>query len=177
MHPFRLFLLSGLAALCSAHSCRVDKPDPAPTDTQTGANTFSCVVDGRQWIGAERDLGGGVSFPTVNASLRNGYLLIRSQRALGSGGGQLKLTIKQPSGTGTYPVTSDYATDVLYIDDNATGTSYRVVAPQTGTITVTRLDTVARVVSGTFTGSVSTTGGSATYTHAITDGRFDARLN
>lgn len=180
MRASHFLFLAGITLLSSAHSCRVDKPDPAPSATQTGAGTFACKVDGREWTGAERFNSTG-NLPAVAASWAGGTLEIRSQRALSSGGGYLNLHLESVNGPGTYPVTVPQQGTgpmvlLTYTDDNATGTVYNVAAPHSGTITITRFDTNAHVVSGTFEGTVVSPGPNPA-SHQLTEGRFDAKLD
>ncbi len=44
------FSLSGIFASCKKESTPQDELSKLPPATQTGANTFSCLVNGKAWV-------------------------------------------------------------------------------------------------------------------------------
>ena len=200
-----VFLLSALLGLPQCMSEAVGPLDKMPDATQTGAGTAGCRVDGQLWV-ARRD---GIQFggPTIPAASA-------SWRKVGNGTHPLSLlfgknTDEDRDNPQNQTRVQLYVPDILrpgtfVFDQTATpyfglnptghaGFTFGRPSPDQdfftgpqhlGRIVVTRLDTVSRVVSGTFeftagefsaglTGGTPMPGGK---TVRITEGRFDCRF-
>lgn len=159
-------------------------PDPAkpedqlPPAIQTGAGTFGCLIDGQPWTPKGR-----VGTPNFTLDYDPGY----------AGGALQVKTYRYPSGSilqgltfgaanvtrvGTYVFTNVGDNGVSYFDgskkapciriDNSNPNTY-----QSGSLTLTRFDLSARVISGTFSFKLYQPGCD---TLKITQGRFDYTL-
>lgn len=180
--PVRLLPFALSLALLS---CEKDPLAQLPDMTQQGKNTAGFLLDGEPWLpegkyltSTNKGVNGywrgkstiGLSFVQVNTSKgRDSGLEIRI------------VGIRQP---GTYSLGQDpqlalgerrqgYAS--FYIQQPAPAVSYYTGPTAPGTVTITRLDTVKRIASGTFDVMLLEDGG--TRTVQITQGRFDVRLS
>ena len=175
----KAFLLLPLALLLG---CKKNEPAPAdqlPPATQTGANTFGCLLNGQPWMPK-----GYYSRPNFIVTYDPGYdggsLQVRTYRYPDDsspgqyiifGGGQ----IAKP---GTYPFVLKGNREAFFIDlgqpapckefEEAPDLTYR-----TGTLTVTRLDLAQGVIAGTFAFTLYKLGCD---TIKVTQGRFDKKL-
>ncbi|MBC6700473.1 hypothetical protein [Hymenobacter sp. BT190] len=179
----RLLLYSAFLLLTQCSKCKDNDPSPEaqlPPATQTGANTFGCLVNGELFTPAGR-VGGtpNLSFeydPTFNG----GRLVVDAYRA-DNGQQQAILLISQPiTGTGTYSfnLPGPAAAQLSYRDSRLPDLcraiySERDFTYRRGTLTITRLDYAAGIVSGTFDVKFVATGGCDTI--RLTNGRFDVR--
>ena len=147
--------------------CHKDEGSPLPKATQTGENTFGCLVDGKafgplppQGITSSRR-------KPLEASLYRTDLLISAR-----GNGGVDFALRNAFQPGTYPIretnSASYGRYAFGSDD------YYTDGAHTGTVTLTRMDTVAKVASGTF--QFTALNYQSGKTVAITEGRFDVRL-
>ena len=171
------WLLAGFALIFS--SCK--KEDPLPAATRSGANTFGCKVNGKNWI---PDGGGGFSgikavegsigHSPVNPSVYN--VLIRTYR---SDKTKIDLYLYNVKGPGNYSLNSEV---IIWPGQTEPKKNYAAYYPNpseayvtdsnyNGTITITHADTIGLVVSGTFEFSVYDSDQNQTF--RITDGRLD----
>lgn len=181
----RVLRLLVLLPLMGMTRCALEPAPPftLPAPTAEGANTMGLVVDGRTWRSFDGEYGGGI----------DGNLHGRYDHASGrfeleawlrakdiSEWFNLELdSLRQP---GTYATTyrpesgaalrSTRALTFLASDAAEPYSSQE--RGSTGSITITRLDTVQRIVSGTFSGNLIRTG-TRTKSVSIADGRFDLR--
>lgn len=194
-----LFLLMPLLLNCKGNADKVlndlfPPPPPVqmPPETQTGANTFGCRVNGQVWEAKN----GPTSFVGNQYSPNAQYFrrelnLFAFRRAQVSGPvTAFYLTVPRVLGPGVYPLgrstrplggyallsSLPYPSVLPYITDSL----------HTGILTITRLDTsgVRRFVAGRFelrAGPTANSGGNVPApTPAevqITEGRFDVELN
>ena len=182
------FLFLGLAALLTASSCKKDDTDPngLPSATQEGKNTGGFLLNGQPWLPKASAVG---NYPyTVSAiygpfsfrAHRLSISMFRYQDANNSQEITLYLAgVRQP---GIYHLNQDINT-VVISSPRPSYASYRVISGvrnfYTGTsahgqVIITRLDTVARVVSGTFEANLKEDGGPDSF--SITQGRFDCKF-
>lgn len=182
MKPVKCFLIcSFLIFACSRESV---EPEFALTPaTQTGANTVSFMVDGRGWqpYGRTCATGGWCVEPLnvyynpkrgqfqINAFLttskRSEYFSLECDSLFKSGAFVLSQgTINRLSNGGLY-----YAGQRLPGDP-----SYKTFDSTSTHITITRLDTVAHIISGVFDGYLLETTSQVKAVN-ITDGRFDVK--
>ena len=158
--------------------------DQLPAATQTGANTFGCLVDGVAFLPGGNILGGGnlqcnymfvnKAYSVVIRGTNNGKNLksVSVQTdSLAIVEGQsyiLKTRIKgNASGTYFFGYETSAGNQILnqYLTNGITAS---------GLLTITHLDTYNQIMSGTFWfTSIESNGDSA----KITDGRFDMHFN
>ena len=182
-----------LAAVLSLTQCQKNGgyPDyPMPPVTQTGANTAGCYVDGHLWVANYYAPPVGSTSTPVGATWRNhhqkgpsiqvGMIKTIADESDVHNDTDISLTVAGVDRPGTYVL--DQAPAYPGFPFNSAGSFFFtqkspvqkfVTGPGfTGKVVVTRLDTVARVVSGTFefTGRQDATGA----TVRVTGGQFDA---
>ena len=177
---------------------------PMPAATQTGANTAGCRVDGQLWVAERTYLLFGPQGPPVtakwdNASTGGPHLLLYFEKQLSDEARlhyDTDLTLKIPGITGPGTFALDRTPNpnlwlgnvphAVFTFNKPSPRRTHLTGPQTpGRLVVTRLDTVARIVSGTFefTAAEGTSGltGNGTpvpggKTVRVTDGRFDCKF-
>jgi hypothetical protein len=157
-----------------------------PAATQHGANTIGFMIDGRVW----RNYGWLPHSASESANLTSAYFLSGSYPAFRLSAGQsarnvyelFHVELDNLQRTGTYqssatPVPGNYPptlrslafTDMV---NNITYSSEVAGRNSLATITITRLDTAAHIIAGTFTGTLKSMA-DTTKIIRLTDGRFD----
>ena len=157
-----------LFVLLAGAGCQKDAPDAGlPPATREGKNTFGCLVDG-QPFGPKPPLGiNSRRREPLEASTYRTHLLVSAR-----GDGGVDIALHNALQPGTYPIgemrTARFGRYAFGSDEYSTNVVH------TGTVTLTRIDTVAKVVAGTFqfTAINHHTGQTVT----LTGGRFDVRL-
>ena len=182
MTPRILYLL--VAALLGLSQCK-KKSDPAPVDqlppaTQTGANTFGCLLNGQPWTPSGNN--GTPNFVvTYDPNYMGGALQIKSYRYSGAKNDVLQgivLGAAQVNNVGGYILSLKGGNGANYIDNGLPSPcNYYGEAPQLtyrkGTLTVTHLDQKTGIVSGTFAFTLYQPGCDSV---RVTNGRFDKKL-
>ena len=160
-----------LLALCSCNLFKEEEPQ-LPPETQTGANTFGCYVNGELFV---KDGSAPWMHRPVEASLqiRNQILILESYVTKN---GYMYIEIHEPKANISIPVSIAY-----YRTSEWTRDCFCFGGKETGELFFTKLDTVNRIVSGRFQfqGQCSNemleiTGDSIV---SITNGRFDIKLD
>lgn len=160
-------------------SCRKEVTE-LPPPTQTGANTFGLKLNGEMWV--PRGFAGLPDNDKLVARLLGNVLVVTAQDlSLSPTETEFELRIFGVTGTGTYFMNSNttypggpgnYGYHVKRrlnpIDEWITS------AAQTGSVTITKLDTTAHIVSGTFQFNAQNLVNAA-QTISVTEGRFDIR--
>ncbi len=154
-------------------SCKKKDPEPTlPPETQTGANTFGCMLNGQVWTNSPRE-GGGI--PTLEAIPEAGGLLtIKAIYKYGERGEIINFLSQNINSTGVY--SWDNKTSVRF-EDMKKGVfcaSYENDVTVQGLLTITRFDISNRVVSGRFHFKLQKQNG---LTFEATEGRFDLQMN
>ncbi|MDO7850736.1 DUF6252 family protein [Hymenobacter convexus] len=183
----RKFLL--YLCLATLTQCSKCKNDPTPADpaaqlppaTQTGANTFGCLVNGQPYTPGGGSNGTPSYAVIYDPGYQGGSLDVRTYRypdaqslkkqRLSLGGininhaGVYLIGASPDTGAG---FTDEYRTSPCdtYRSDQANGYSK-------GSITITRLDLQAGIISGTFAFTLAQPGCD---TIKVTQGRFDKKL-
>lgn len=161
--------LLSLGTLLLFSQCkRATAPQPLtpvlPPVTQAGLNTLGFRVDGAVWLPK-----GSFNFPAYKAHYSGHTFWISSNRLLDGKLTGFGLFIKPVAGTGSYDLQERPGVGTSYSTDN--NDSFNVLQAGAGSVQITRLDSVQRIVAGTFACTmVSPTSGK---TVNITDGRFD----
>lgn len=179
-----LFLLLGLT------TCKKDNTDPngLPPATQEGKNTGGFLLNGQPWLpkidplNAGRSPVGAIYGPYTQRIVRLSLNFYRYENDNNSQG--LSINIEKIKQGGIFQLDQNidpfvisgprppYA--VYTIFDPGTDRSFYTGPQGRGQVIITRLDTLARVVSGTFEAKVREDGGRDSLT--ITQGRFDFRF-
>ena len=175
------FLLPALALLLLTQ-CQKEQADPDPASqlppaTQTGANTFGCLVNGQPWTPQGND---GTSNYSVyyDPAYAQGTLSVATYRLTGSGTDQQVLGFYSDSlrNTGIYRLRTMGHHGAAFANKLTTSCTYLGTDPSTyckGVLTITRLDYKAGVVAGTFSFTLAKAGCD---TIKVTQGRFDKHL-
>lgn len=170
--------LALLLAQCHRHDPDPARPeDQLPPATQTGAGTFSCLLNGQPWTPNSSNRGSDI-YITYDPTYAEGSLLIRAAFFPGNSQNNQNIIIGGAPITkpGIYSFTSKTA-GAGYIDYNLPApcnefTSIHTVT-QTGQLTITRFDLAAGIISGTFAFTLAQPGCD---TIKVTQGRFDKKL-
>lgn len=177
-----------LATLLAFSSCQKDNisPNELPPATSTGAETLGFLLDNSGWAPAGRTCGiYGCSDNKVEASsyVANGrrQLLLTAARTDGSRQESFILQLDSLPGPGVYRsnsggpgATGGETGTKLYFANSREGREYQS-QPGTAIITITKVDTVQNIVSGTFEGQLSRLDGAGTV--QVSSGRFDVLYN
>ena len=154
------------------HACKdKDSPNPAdnlPPETQTGQQTFGCIVNGRAWVPS-------VPFPLIRlgVSYYHGGFSVIAKLKKGSIYQAIsinKFNVIQP---GTFTLTTyNNSSDAQLYDFNS-GCSFDTNAQNIGILEMTRVDSINGIFSGRFHFKIGVAGCD---TIRVADGRFDLRL-
>lgn len=168
-------------AICSLllFSCKKEIKELPPA-TQTGANTFGLKLNGAMWV--PQGFAGLPDNDLLKARLLGDVLIINAQNfsasptetefeiklygVTGTGTYLLNTNSSYPSGPGSYGY--HVKRRVNPIDEWISSSA------QTGSVTITRLDTAAHIVSGTFQFNAENLVNPA-LTISVTEGRFDIK--
>jgi hypothetical protein len=155
-------------------SCK-PKEDALPAPTTDGLNTFGCKINGKVWVanGIRNDQGPAakaieVEFRQLSAT--SFYLFIHTNASTED---RVQLTL--PKGViGTNMLTNRYNDPFAIYYDNQFRL-FNTIESNPGKLVITRLDTLNRIVSGTFEfdGQYIV---SKEIVH-VTEGRFDINMN
>lgn len=177
-HYFKISLLLIAAAFLAA-SCKKDKvsQDQLPPITQTGANTFGCLVNGKVYIPKGFS---GTGTPVLKGIYEffNGrpYLkIITEQYENGSFKGEIYFSIDSCISTGNY-LLNERKNRIVFGGSffNGCGISgFDTLTYQKGSYSITKLDITQGIFSGTFNCKVKP---QQCDTLNFTNGRFDIRL-
>jgi hypothetical protein len=163
-----LFFLLILLSLTSVKCSKQSQEDQLPPITTTGANTFGCKVDGKVWLpyGAWN-----INALTVNENIKNYsingvqiYASNRKNQALSD----VDITLKGINVIGNYKIYNYLNTGLLYSDGSISYEPFDTF----GIVNISRFDTTAKIISGTFS-FIGYTDHTHTKQVSITDGRFD----
>ncbi|MDP3665079.1 MAG: hypothetical protein Q8R50_00240 [Sediminibacterium sp.] len=183
MKPF-LIIAASFVLLISG--CRKNKPvnpvDQLPPETQTGTNTFGCLVNGQVFKPGGASLSGGSLQCNYQLLPNNGYyfVLIGRYRNNNNGSGSsvglytdslnliegAKFNLKTRINGNPSASYSFYTSAISLQSYETDGNLYK------GELWIKKLDTVNQIVSGTFWFDAVNTNGQKT---KIREGRFDMR--
>jgi hypothetical protein len=173
-----IFFILILCTVFLGSSCKKDK---LTKETQTGANTFSCKVDGTTYIAQIQ----GVSFSgakpiTVSnysggSIPNNGWFEISTidSRLDESVAKLISIRLGYLQSNGKYLLGSVASNFGVYELNYSQAPNYVTNGNNTGEVNITRCDTINRIYSGTFffTAIDANTGKVV----SVTDGRFDVK--
>ena len=179
--PKLLLFLLLLASFFTFSDCKKNKPnnpvDELPPETQTGANTFGCLVDGKVFIPKGDPFGGPIkkaAYQFVNGGY---YFNISGSRSSGdevssvSVFGDSSIISVGSFNLGKRKVAGLMSGQYLYSKIGTLGNSYYTNEINRGEIVVTKFDQTKQIVSGTFWfDAIDSTTGKIIQ---IREGRFD----
>jgi hypothetical protein len=172
--------------LCSTFAaCKKDKnttnDDQLPAATQTGANTFGCLVNGKLFV----PKGYINPYPNyrvfVDPGFNDGSIDIRVYQKNNDLITALNLGSDSIKTLGIYNITSTFRTDFAFNIYQATGndicyTSYGSNISKNGFIKITKYDLVNGIISGEFEFTFSNPNCGLGEPIKITQGRFDKKF-
>ncbi|WP_324671848.1 hypothetical protein [Hymenobacter sp. GOD-10R] len=154
------------------------KHDPTPLEqlppaTQTGAETFGCLLNGQAWKPKGFNGTGNYSVD-YDPGYQGGTLNIFTYRLEQKGDQHIVLYSDSLTRVGIYPLTRRHHSGALFSDEK-TGCEFLQDGPQyqAGALTITRLDLTAGIIAGTFHFKLYQPGCDSVI---ITEGRFDKKL-
>ncbi|MEM9982629.1 MAG: hypothetical protein AAF734_09040 [Bacteroidota bacterium] len=163
-------------------SCQ-DDPEPAlPEATQTGENTFGCLVDGSTWLpSANQD-----DIPSFTFSFQQQTLNIEAARQAGNQSSAISIKADSIQAEGIYLLEGsdrDFGTDAATFSKSLPNTNcaYETSAINIGRLEITKLDVTNGIIAGRFEFTLSAylcvtdEDGCERYCGevAVTEGRFD----
>jgi hypothetical protein len=178
-NPFTASSYKTTTALCCLFLVLACKKDDLPKPTQSGADTFGCKVNGMVWI--PDGIPGVPRIPPVNGGYQANpkYAVnIRAYKGQSNTDQTVKIYLKNVTKPGIYSLNFDtgYFPQAVTPENHATYSSrspdsfYGTTAQVGGTVTITHADTVAKIISGTFSFNAVDKDGNQV---KITSGRFD----
>jgi hypothetical protein len=188
MKKYQTFLTCLLASLLLGASCKKTKTEPPLTEleklpaiTQTGANTFGCLVDGVAWLpnGSKPQTGGPNIQLYVDPTFQGGAFYVTGHK-YNSPTSKVSIGSGNCTNTGLYNLTNNvnsasYLKTILgslpcelRSDDNGI---YKF-----GYLNVTKYDLNSGIFSGTFEFKLYNSQSLCGDTITITNGRFDVKL-
>lgn len=174
-------LLLALLAFSLA-GCKKDV-DELPEPTQTGANSFGAKVDGAMWV--PQGFGIAPTAPILEARYSGNNSIVINARNFGSSPTETEIelylqnitapgTVLLNQNTANYPGQS--ASYGYYVKRRIRPLfEYITSAQNTGRVEVTRIDTDANIISGTFEFRAADKT-DPTQVVTITEGRFDVKI-
>ena len=173
-------------ALLLLTQCSKCKNDPTPADsasqlppaTQTGANTFGCLVNGQPYV-PKGNTGASNFGVTYDPGFRGGTVAIETYRVEGGGLTKfLSIDAAPVNAVGNYSLNLGLGVgEVLYSSGGVQPCGFmydsRDVTHRKATLNITRFDRNSRIIAGTFDAVIARNGCD---TLKITQGRFDAKF-
>ena len=181
------FLLSVLALACKKKESPSSEKVALPYITQTGEHTFGCMINDRVWR------------PSPSISSETPFLYLHAYLFLRDGADLISIKARIERESGNDSTSSEYFDIYAFTDSigsqrpllNSTSRSgceyyydnykegpfygYRSIISDNSWINISRLDTVERIISGTFSAEMINAN-DHTDTIRIREGRFDLRI-
>ena len=164
-----------MVTLLSCKKQPVDQLSLLPPATQTGANTFGCLVNGKAFVPRKSfSLIVRTDLKCTYGYTEHGYLFgIGASRDLDNGSSDVvditTDSLKISEGE-VIPLTKEFTPAMASGGYDLNLSFYTTDANATGQLTITHLDTVKHIVSGIFQFNAVSKGGD---TVKVTNGRFD----
>jgi len=162
-NKIQILLLIVMTALAA---CKKEKNDGLTPETQTGANTFSCKINGAIFT-PKQDLFGPTPLFAQIDQVNDIKTLVVFANNPDANIKTFNFNINDFKGTGEYPI----GTDRITIDCYFNGAAPNQEKADSGKIIITKYD--GSIVSGTFEFNVKHNSESFT----VSSGRFDLKLN
>jgi hypothetical protein len=188
IHQLKFFCLL-LVLPCLALQCNKDKDDPDPDNgngkeqlppaTQSGENTFGCLVNGKVW----RPKDDGFWSSKLKASYGRGTLGIKVEKdnnskreiiSIGVLEEAYELGIHKINGS-DHPKNNASFINQVKEENNITECIYKTDSINTGYLKLTRVDSIENIVSGRFEFTAVNDSCGDVDTIRVTKGRFDIK--
>lgn len=181
--PLSLFFITLTASKCKKDKTPVDPVSQLPPETQTGANTFGCLIDGKVFVPKGTPFGGPslkCAYQYLNDAYSKGFYFQLSASH--------NYSTQNLEGIGIFTENLEITERIYDLEDSfQDGKAYglylkfeesRRIKEYTksslpGQLIITKFDEINQTVSGTFWFSVVVNPGD---TIKITDGRFDMKF-
>lgn len=178
--PILLILFSG----CKKDNSNLDNVDQLPPATQTGANTFGCLINGKVWVPKGFDGNFVNSRINIDPGYMDGDLTIRTYRIEGDFIYDIAIASDSIKNIENYPMGKfQRAKFVIQKSKRDLSINYCLANGNTiaetsviGYIKVTRYDLTNRIFSGEFEFTFSNNDCGIGNPISITNGRFDYKL-
>ena len=172
----RIFFIISLFLFLTAACTKTDDDAPAgpldelPPATQTGANTFGCLINGEPWY----NRGGQFNDPDVSAGYGNNFLSVYGRAIdpfISDKYDRINITFHNPSVGNSSPIPGWNLPFRLTYEDYV---FYRLDTLSRITQSLTRFDLDMQIASGTF--AFTAINDELMDTLVVTDGRFDVEF-
>lgn len=166
-------IMLGLAVLLSTFSCKKEK---LTKETQTGANTFSCKINGKVYV-AKSDLFSPAFYGGFYRR-ENNIKELSLAAAVRNSDNAYSVTLKIPNitGIGIYKLEDINLCKIEPLPYTIDGKKYSTKNLGEGIINITYVDYDKNIISGTFSFTAVNLKDSNDQI-SITDGRFDIQTN
>jgi hypothetical protein len=185
MKKLNLLLLFSIIILCSSQ-CKKTTNNPStdqlPPITQTGANTFGCLINGNVWLPKGYDGRFVNSRITIDPNYADGNLLIRVYRIIDDIREDFAISSDSIKSTGLYIIGDREKTSNVFIKQKISSGSticsveYGLLYQRYGFIKITKYDLVNHIFSGEFEITLNCPQCGYGNPIKITQGRFDYKL-
>ncbi len=181
MNKFATFILLSILTIVSSNSCKKNK-DPEsqlPPATQEGRDTFGCLVDGNVFKPKGSPFGGPI-LSCAYQFIDGGYYFQLAAKNSGDifRGVSIHTDSLQISEGNTYKLEDFYkkggASARYSVAENLDLIEYLTTTAVLGELKISKLDTINRIVSGTFWFDAVN---SDSHVVKVRDGRFDVRYS
>jgi hypothetical protein len=188
-----VFLLSILFISSSCKKTNTE-PDPVPVTpieqlpaiTQTGSNSFGCLLNGNVWIPKGNDGNVANASLTIDATSLNGNFTMVTYRIYDSFKDRITIVSDSIKNVGTYYIKTNSRAKFIFGKYKSDGSSYYCELDNSniggnptninGFIKITRYDLINKIFSGEFEISFNNTACFLGDPIKITSGRFDYKL-
>ncbi|MCL1937869.1 MAG: hypothetical protein FWF52_05690 [Candidatus Azobacteroides sp.] len=172
MKTLLLTALLYIFAFLDFSSCNKEVLNEMPPETQTGANTLGCLIDGELFVG-------GCCTPWMTPPFNALYNTVSDKLYLSSYG---KVNVNNSGCIDMeiyHPIQNNIQTNALmfYYSTSESSTCVRYLTSTNREVFITKLDTVNKIVSGRFQFTGYCSNDDSANTKQITQGRFDLKLN
>lgn len=181
-----LFFITLTASKCKKDKMPTNPVDQLPPETQIGANTFGCLVDGKIFLPKGPSLGPILqcAYQYLNTNYSKGYFFQLSATEKGSGAGGCEL-FSISLGTDSLQVFQGQIYQLVdYAKSNAAAqysnfydcgqfVNYNTSNQTIGQLSLKKFDEVNQIASGTFWFNAVSKNGDTVH---VTDGRFDMQF-
>ncbi|TAG01447.1 MAG: hypothetical protein EAZ44_08455 [Cytophagia bacterium] len=172
MKKLKIFAIILLLIIASCKKKNQDAEPTLPPETQTGADTFGCILNGQVWTNSPR--GQGTLPPLECTPEGNGVLTIIARYSTPEKWEDLKFYSINVYGNGQYPIKKSLRNVAGFFSKTVDMWSQDSDVSEDGLLTITRFDMSNRVIAGTFWFKLQKTGGT---TIEAKNGRFDITMN
>jgi len=177
-----IFLLFSLSGIMNVSSCKEDNFDKMPPETQSGKNTFGCLIDGKLFVGGCCAPFGPVGPISVGYQKVSDKLFISvfgkiSITSISNRATQVGMVINSP-----HQNTIQKLSIASYNPADIISGCWNFTAVNDGMCTITKFDTINKIVSGRFEFVGICADNSffvvdSTIMKQITQGRFDLKFD